>query len=302
MVARSMVAFDANRSTPLVRLTRFSSTRPVYAKLEHLLLTGGIFDRVASAQVAKLRPELENKGTAIIAGSGSTCLAFAAALARVKTKVIAVCPTTMLPEHRLLLRMHRLQLVQSDGGLEETAARANDEATRSGGVLVYSPSFERDVGAFFEATVGRDLAQQLAAIDGGTPREISLVVPLGSRALIAGLSRGLATAGIHAHVVATVAPAGVNSRQDDLHAADRATTPQELELAVVDDQAALAARSEAARAEGLLVGLSSAGALRVARERSAGSLSVAIMVDAGDRYFSVDREAALREVAHESGR
>src|SRR5262245_37006265 len=130
MLGSSMVAVDAHASTALVRLERFSPSRAVYAKLEHLLLTGGAFDRVASALVEKTRTELEGKGTAVIAGSGSVCLALAAALARVKVEVIAVCPKSMLPEHRILLAMHPLQLVLSDAeqGLDGAHARAKEEA------------------------------------------------------------------------------------------------------------------------------------------------------------------------------
>lgn len=298
MLGSSMVAVDAHASTPLVRLQRFSPTRPVYAKLEHLLLTGGAFDRVASSRVEKTRAELEAKGTAVIAGSGSVCLAFAAALARVKTKLIAVCPKSMLPEHRLLLALHPLELVLSDAeqGLDGAHARAKQEVERSGGALLYSPLEETGIAELFETTIGRDLAAQLAG-----QKEVVLVAPLGSRALLSGVARALSQSGIRARTVATVATIAAKatspSRQDDLFTADAAPDLPDTPRVIVDDRTALAARSEAARTEGLLVGLSSAGALAVARDQSGGGATVAIIVDAGDRYFSVDREAAARGVA-----
>lgn len=296
-----MVALDARSSTPLVELGRFSpSPRRVFAKLEHLLLTGGIFDRVASAQVDRLRSELESKTTTVIAGSGSTCLAFAAALARVKTKVVAVCPQAMLPEHRLLLRMHKLELVLADGGLDAAAERATEEAARRGGVVLYSPRQERDVAELFEQSTGADLARQLSAVDLGLSRSLNLVVPLGSAALIAGVSRALEAAGVRVRVLATVAPAAAkHASQDDVFTADLAPELKAVERAVVEDQAALQVRAEAARVEGLLVGLSSAAALRVAREHASEGVSVALIVDAGDRYFSVDRQSSESAPAKE---
>lgn len=299
MVRADMVALDARSSTPLVELGRFSpAPRRVFAKLEHLLLTGGIFDRVAAAQVARVRGELEAKKTAIIAGSGSTCLAFAAALARVKTKVVAVCSKAMLPEHRLLLRMHKLELVLAEGGLDAVAARATEEAARTGGVVLYSPQQERDTADLFAQSTGADLSRQLSAVDLGSSQAVNLVAPLGSPALIAGIARALAGGGVRARVLATVVPAGAKSAaQDDVFSADLAPALEGVEHVVVEDRAALEIRAEAARGEGLLVGLSSAAALRVARERSADAVSVAIIVDAGDRYFSVDRRAAAEEVS-----
>ena len=90
-----------------------------------------MFDRIAAAQVAAVAPELESRKTAIIAGSGSVCLAFAAALARVKTEVIAICPKTTIPEHKLLLRMHRLELMLVEGGLADASLRAEADASAS---------------------------------------------------------------------------------------------------------------------------------------------------------------------------
>lgn len=287
------MGFDGARAaTPLLRVSRFAPAQPIYAKLEHLLLTGGIFDRIAAAQVALLREEIEQRGTAVISGSGSTCLAFAAALARVNAKVIAICPKNMLAEHRILLRMHRLQLVLSDAaaGLPGAAELAVHEAEKSSGTLVYTPTAERDAERLFSESTGRDLAAACAQIAAPSV----LVVPFISVALIRGTVSALSASGAQLRVLANVSESSA-SRQDDLYTAAAAPGVEGVETVVVRDADALATRAELARSEGLLLGLSSAAAMRVAAEQSASAVGIA--VDAGDRYFSLDREAAAREAA-----
>jgi cysteine synthase B len=286
----AMIAIAREAPAPLVRLGRYSPGGSLSAKLEHLFLTGGVFDRIAATQVSGLRSELEGK-RAVIAGSGSVCLAYAAAFAGVNADLIAVCPASMLPEHRILLGMHPLELVLSDSaaGIAGAHTRALDEVAKKGGVLVYSPFAEGDAEHLFEERLSGELATVVAAVGA----EINLVVPFCSRALIAGARRALVSAGGRPKVIATVAAAfGAEVRQDDLFSVDAAPALEGVEKVVVGDREALAARAEVARSEGLLVGMSSAGALAVARERARSGATVAIVVDAGDRYFSVDREAA----------
>jgi cysteine synthase len=74
--------------------------------------------------------------------------------------------------------------------------------------------------------------------------------------------------------------------QDDVFTVS-STLTRGVERVPVSDAAASACRSEVARREGLLVGLSSAAAL--SRVRGVDGPWVAVLVDAGDRYFSVDR-------------
>jgi cysteine synthase len=292
-----MVQIDAGASTPLVRLSRFSREKPVYAKLEHLLLTGGAFDRVASKLVSELEPEILSKGTVVVAGSGSVCLAFAAALARINAKTMAVCARTMLPEHRMLLGMHRLQLVLAEGTgrFDAVHRRAEEEAKRTGGALLYTPRLERNVDRLFEETAGRDLAAQLTASALADSPELTLVAPFASSGMLLGVARALSSRSIKVRTLATVLPPGAfESRQDDIETLDRCPTNTGVEYAVVEDSAALETRAQLAKSEGLLVGLSSAGAIRVAKEHAGTSPTIVLVLDAGDRYFSVDREASAK--------
>jgi cysteine synthase A len=296
MLSSRMGFSVARASTPLLRVSRFAAAQPIYTKLEHLLLTGGIFDRVAAAQVDSTREEIEQSGTAIIAGSGSTCLAFAATLSRVRAKVIAVCPRGMLAEHRLLLKMHRLELVLSEAprGILGAADRARELSEETGGTLVYSPSFERNVSTLFAESTGRDLGLGLGNIDLGLSKQVTLVVPFVSGALIQGTVSALAAAGFRARVLATTSESA-SSRQDDLHVEETAPHLDDVERVVVPDGEAMTARAALARSEGLLLGLSSAGAAHVARAQQ--GVTIVLAVDAGDRYFSLDREAAAREAS-----
>ena len=267
-----------------MRLGRFAPDRRLWVKLEHLQPSGSVWDRVAGPLLEARRGA---SGPAVVAGSGSLCLAFAAAAARARVPLVPLCPAATLPEHLVLLRRHGLAPVLVEGGLEALASEAEAEAEARGGVVVFSPGEHRRAAAsLFAAGLGRELAGLLGRL-GPVPEW--LVVPVGSGALLEGLTAALAAAGRALAPVAVVRPEGP-SRQDGVVA--RSAAPAltlDVEWAVVPDEAAEETRLALARTEGLLLGLGSAAAVRVARERAGEGGAVVIAVDAGDRYFSVDR-------------
>src|SRR5687768_16091272 len=93
------------RPTPLIRLARFSPHCALWAKAEFLHPSGSAYDRIALPILRKIdRP-------AIVAGSGSVCLAFSRAAALLDRQLTVVCPQSTIPEHLTLLAQHTARLV-----------------------------------------------------------------------------------------------------------------------------------------------------------------------------------------------
>src|SRR5258706_8565691 len=140
-------------STPLVRLSRFAPNGAVFVKAEHLQPNGSVFDRVARSLLEERVGELGRNGVAIVAGSGSLCLSFAAEASRFPIELVCVCPASTLPEHRKLLASHRVTVVLSDAslGLRGAHARALEEQVSRQGVLLPSPLESDAVARVFEA-------------------------------------------------------------------------------------------------------------------------------------------------------
>lgn len=294
MSARSLA-----RSTPLVRLARFAPEGELYLIAEHLQPTGSVYDRIAAPMLDARRAELGPGAVAVVAGSGSTCLAFAAAAAPLAIELVLVCPASTLPEHLALLAMHRATLVTSDPALGLLGAheRAEEVCVERGGILVYSPGAPVEAESVYEASLGRAVSPGVRRVAGG--RAVELLVPRGSGALLRGLARALAAAGVEARSYGTVIPdrALGDTRQDGVVTHGQARRLEPGAYIEVTDVEAYTARAEAARSEGVLVGMSTAGALHAARLRAgsaAASVAVVCAVDAGDRYFSTDRRFGAR--------
>lgn len=260
--------------TPLVRLARFSPDGTVFAKAESMLPTGSAYDRIA----ARLLADVSNDAV-VVEGSGSLALAFAAPAASMKKKLTAIVPKGSLPEHvDLLKRYEEITLVEVERNVE--AARQAVEAAE--GEVLLSRDHAEAATAAFAVTLGAELGAMLE-----TGPTTTLVAPVHSGALLLGAARGMADAGHDIQTVGTLRPAG-ETVQDGV----ATEAPEGVgRTVVVEDKDAHESRIELARAEGILAGMGSAAAARVARGmQQDGSRVVTIIVDAGDRYFSVDRK------------
>ncbi len=257
-----------------MRLARFSPDGPVFAKAESMLFTGSAYDRIAARLLAGASSD-----RVIVEGSGSLALAFAAPAASTKKKLTAIVPEGSLPEHvDLLKRYEEITLVEIERSAE--AARCAVEA--ADGEVVFSRQRRDLAQVAFAETLGAELGSMLEAGPSTT-----LVAPVYSGALLLGAAQGMTAAGHDITTVGTLRPAG-ETVQDGV----ATEAPEGVDrTVVVEDQKAHEARIELARAEGILAGMGSAAAARVARGmQQDGSRVVTIIVDAGDRYFSVDRK------------
>jgi len=250
-------------STPMVRLTTLAARRAGWAKLEYVHPSGSIYDRVAAAMIVGDQP-------AVVAGSGAWCLAIIAARARRGAPTAcAVVPSSHLYEHRVLLASTGTPIVAASEA--EWEAVVAGELERRGAVRVGA-----DAAVHFASTLGAELAADRAAAR-ETPPEV-LVAADDAHGLVEGLRRA-------GHRVVAVRAARGARRLEGLRAASAS-----VDAVVVDDDAASAMRVRAAKTEGLLVGHVSAAVLHAALSLEA--CAVAILIDAGDRVFSRDREAA----------
>lgn len=301
MLGLGMSAWSPDLSTPLVRLSRFAPHSKVFAKAEHLLVTGSIFDRIAGPMIQARRTEIAERGAVVFAGSGSACLAFAGAIASMGVKAVAVTSEGALPEHRQLLSMHRLERLSSSAsrGLAGTHEVAEKIARERSAVLLYTPLAEQDAERAFSDHLCARAFEWLRLAAPAT-----LVVPLVSVALLKSLAAVLAVleqdvssedpepglvASRGVELIATVSSVGALGLQDDVFSEGDAPTIEGVRQVAVSDADAGRTRADLARTEGLLVGLSSSSALFLARETNREGSAVALTIDAGDRYFSVDR-------------
>jgi cysteine synthase A len=286
-------------STPLVRLSRISPGQLLFAKLEHLQPTGSVFDRIAHPILKKREAELRASAAGagrpvVVAGSGSFCLSFAAAHAALALgEIVVVCPASTLAEHRVLLTSHGVKMLYSDAalGIQGCYARAEVEAKARHAVLISPITIEDEAEELFEGTVGAELVE-VASTNSEVARANLVITAFESNALIAGAARALERAKHVVTAVGTVRARGDEGIHQDGALSELEATPRKnVELVTVSDRDAHSMRIELARKEGLLVGLASAGALFVAHARAKETPQhsvLAIIVDAGDRYFSVD--------------
>jgi cysteine synthase len=287
--------------TPLIRLARFAPVGRLFGKSEFMLPSGSTFDRISAAQL-DADPELVAKG-AVVAGSGSQCLAFAAAAAVRGIPLVAVCPSNTLGEHRILLDGYPCEVIGTDAelGVAGADAEAEVQAARRGARLLFSArELDRAIDQFAD-TLGAELvedARDALARAAGEGAPLAVVGPIGKGAVVGGIRRAFARAGLEALFFGTTAADDRVSLQDGVSSRSRAPALPSVALVEVSDEQAYLARMKVARTEGLLIGLASAGALSVAAgllERGVAQTAIAVLVDAGDRYFS--RDTVLKERA-----
>ncbi len=284
-------------SSPLIGLGR--SVPPpaqVWVKTENLLPSGSVYDRIAEARVAGAPSK---DGPLVVAGSGSLCLAFAAAANRAKKPITVVCPASTLPEHVILLRKHKLRVVLSDPahGLMGTHEEAVAVQRAEGGQIVHTPKQAKKSREVFRDTLGHELGRACKGLD---PVPELLVAPVGSGGLLTGVLEGVRSQGVDVRALGTVVPDDEGQSVQDGVVWRRQAPASEASLEAVSDESALACRGALAKREGLLVGVGSAAAIHAALsavKRGDARAAVVIVVDAGDRYFSVD----ARAVAGRSG-
>ena len=281
--------------TPLIRVNKASerSGAEVIAKLESYNPANSVKDRIGVAMIdaAEKSGELKPGGTIVEATSGNTGIALAMIGTSRGYRVKLTMPESMSKERRALLRAFGAELVLTDKaeGMKGAVAKA-EELAADGAVLVRQ--FENQANAeIHRTTTGPEI---LADTDGKVDIFVS---GIGTGGTITGAGATLREANPDVKIVA-VEPAAspiLSEGKAGPHAIQGLGAnfvPKVLdteiydEVVTVENDAAIERARDAAKEEGLLVGISSGAALVAAeavasREENAGKRVVVILPDFG---------------------
>ncbi|MCL1913647.1 MAG: cysteine synthase A [Eubacteriaceae bacterium] len=301
-IAKNLTELIGN--TPMVELGAFGATRgakgKIIGKLEYFNPLGSVKDRVAYYMVLDAEQKgLINKDTHIIEPtSGSTGIGLAFVAAVRGYKVTLVMPETMSIERRQLLAALGADIVLTpgSGGMAASIETANDLAAKDKNAFI-PQQFENPANprAHYETTaveILRDTEGEIGAFiagagTGGTitgvgkllreklpTAKIIAVEPSASPVLSGGEAGAHNLQGIGAGFIPSVLVASVID-----------------EIILVSDEEAYEACRQAAKLEGLLVGISSgaalhAAALVAAKDEFEGKNIIVLLPDSGERYLS----------------
>lgn len=291
-------------NTPLLELTHIEKSEHlearILAKLEYFNPAGSVKDRIARAMIQEAEREglLNDKSVIIEPTSGNTGIGLAAVAAARGYRIILVMPETMSVERRQLMRAYGAELVLTEGakGMKGAIAKAEELAQEIPGSFIPGQFVNPANPAAHRATTGPEIwADTDGEVDifvagvgtGGTVTgvgeylksknpaiKIVAVEPSASPVL----SRGIAGAHKIQGIGAGFVPDNLNTKIYD-------------EVLSVSNEDAFAYGRRIGREEGVLVGISSGAAIRVAvelakRPENKGKTIVALLPDTGDRYLS----------------
>jgi cysteine synthase A len=289
-------------NTPLVRLNRVTegAGATVVAKLEFYNPANSVKDRIGVAIIdaAEASGQLPAGGTIVEATSGNTGIALAMVGAARGYDVVLTMPETMSKERRALLRAFGAELVLTPGseGMKGAVTRAETiAAERPGAVLARQFANEANP-AIHRATTAEEI---WADTDG----EVDIVVAgIGTGGTITGVGQVLKERKPGIQIIA-VEPAespilnGGAPGPHKIQGIGANFVPEILDTTVydevidVDAETSVRVARDAAKREGLLVGISSGAAIHAAvqvahRPENAGKLIVVIVPSFGERYLT----------------
>lgn len=291
-------------NTPLLKLSRFAEKRglkaEIDAKLEYFNPLGSVKDRAAYAMILDAEAKgLLNKDTVIIEPtSGNTGVGLAFVAAARGYQLVLTMPETMSVERRKLVAALGAQLVLTDGKLGMKGAIAKAEELHRENPNSFIPQqFENPANpeAHRKTTAREILADTDKKVD-------IFVAGVGTGGTLTGIGEVLKQEVPGVKIVA-VEPenspviSGGQPGPHGLQGIGAGFIPGNLNVEIIDEvirvgnEEAYAASREAARTEGLLVGISSGAALHAAsdlatRPENAGKRIVVLLPDTGERYLS----------------
>ncbi|MCD7729406.1 MAG: cysteine synthase A [Clostridia bacterium] len=292
-------------NTPLLNASRYAAkagvkNATILVKLEYLNPAGSVKDRIALAMIedAEAKGLLKPGATIIEPTSGNTGIGLAAVAAAKGYKAILTLPDTMSVERRNLLKAYGAQLVLTEGakGMKGAIAKADELAQQIEGSIILGQFINPANPAVHKATTGPEIWRQ-------TDGKLDIFVAgVGTGGTVTGVGEYLKEQNPDIKVVAVEpATSPVLSKgtagAHKIQGIGAGFVPEVLNTAVYDEVIAIEnddAFTEGrafARAEGILVGISSGAALKAAvqlanRPENYGKTIVVILPDSGDRYLS----------------
>ncbi len=291
-------------NTPLLEVTNLERSKGLEAKLlvklEYFNPSGSVKDRAAYYMVkdAEEKGILKDGSVIIEPTSGNTGIGLASIAAARGYRTILTMPETMSVERRNILKAYGAEIVLTEGakGMKGAIAKAEELAKEIPNSFIPAQfSNPANAQAHFETTGPEIWEDTDGAVDffvagvgtGGTVTgtgeflkskkadvKIVAVEPETSPVLSKGTAGPHKIQGIGAGFVPDV----LNTKVYD-------------EVLPVSNEDAFATSKELAKAEGILVGISSGAALYAAielakRPENKGKTIVALLPDSGDRYYS----------------
>ncbi|NMA43125.1 MAG: cysteine synthase A [Oligosphaeraceae bacterium] len=288
-------------NTPLVRINRMNhGGAELFAKVEYFNPGGSHKDRVALSMIesAERAGLLKPGGLIIEPTSGNTGIGLALVAAVKGYRLILTMPDTMSSERRKLLAAYGAELVLTEGdkGMQGAIAKAEELQRLNPGSFI-PQQFENPANSqAHRVSTGEEIWHACQGkID-------VFVAGVGTGGSITGVGELLKERNPQIELIAvepdtSAVLSGCAAGPHKLQGIGAGFVPKVLNAGLLDrivqvsaDQAGLTAR-DAAKKEGLLIGISSGAALFAALELSkqpeyAGKRIVALLPDSGERYLS----------------
>ncbi len=291
-------------ATPMLKLSNIERLEglkaSIIAKLEYLNPAGSVKDRVALEMIndAEQKGILNHDSVIIEPTSGNTGIGLAMVAAARGYKVIIVMPDTMSVERRRILSAYGAQLVLTEGkkGMKGAIQKAQEIAENTPNSFIAGQFDNPANSAAHRKTTGVEIYEDTCG------KVDIFVAGVGTGGTITGVGEYLKSKNPDIKIVA-VEPAdspvlsGGDAAPHGLQGIGAGFVPKVLNTQIYDEiikistEDAFSAGRLIARAEGVLVGISSGAALAAAislakREENKGKNIVVLLPDTGDRYLS----------------
>ncbi|MGN0407046.1 MAG: cysteine synthase A [Bacteroides sp.] len=290
--------------TPILHAGNFAKKRGVeanlFVKLEYFNPAGSVKDRVAFAMIKDAEDKgILKEGSVIIEPtSGNTGIGLASIAAAKGYRIILTMPETMSVERRNLLKAYGAELVLTEGklGMKGAIAKAEELAKETPNSFIPGQFVNQANPAAHRASTGPEIWED-------TDGKVDIFVAgVGTGGTLTGVGEYLKSKNPEVKVVA-VEPAGspvLSTGKGGPHmiqgigagfVPDVLNTEVYDEIITIENEEAFDAGREFAKAEGVLVGISSGAALHAAeilakRPENKGKNIVVLLPDTGDRYLS----------------
>ena len=290
--------------TPLLELSHIEKENnlqaKIVAKLEYFNPAGSVKDRIAKAMIddAEASGKLKPGSVIIEPTSGNTGIGLASVAAARGYRIIIVMPETMSVERRQLIKADGAEIVLTEGakGMKGAIARATELSQEIPNSFIPGQFVNPANPAAHKATTGPEIWED-------TDGKVDIFVAgVGTGGTVTGVGEYLKSRNPNVKVVAVEPESSPvlskgTAGPHKIQGIGAGFVPDTLNTSVYDEvlpvknEDAFAAGKAIAKAEGILVGISSGAALHAAielakRPENKGKTIVALLPDSGDRYLS----------------